>query len=298
MSVQPVSHHHNHIGQANKSNKRKIMIAAIITASYMMVEIIGGLWVNSIALVADGIHMMTDAMALGVAWWGYHIAQKPANERMTFGYQRFQILTAFINGFTLLLIVAGIAVMAIHRFIEPQEVMGKEMFIIALIGLLNNLVVFWILHSGDQHNMNMRGATLHFLGDTLGSVAVIGGAILIYYTGWMPIDPILSLVIALIIGIGAYRLTRESAHILLEGVPAGYEIQDIKEDLEAHFKMITSVHHIHLWAISEEQVVMTLHAKTDLQHVNDETLQSIKQYLFDKHKVHHVTLQLETEIEV
>jgi len=298
MSVQPVSHHHNHIGQANKSNKRKIMIAAIITASYMMVEIIGGLWVNSIALVADGIHMMTDAMALGVAWWGYHIAQKPANERMTFGYQRFQILTAFINGFTLLLIVAGIAAMAIHRFIEPQEVMGKEMFVIALIGLLNNLVVFWILHSGDQHNMNMRGATLHFLGDTLGSVAVIGGAILIYYTGWMPIDPLLSLVIALIIGIGAYRLTRESAHILLEGVPAGYEIQDIKEDLETHFKMITSVHHIHLWAISEEQVVMTLHAKTDLQYVNDETLQDIKQYLFDKHKVHHVTLQLETEVEV
>ncbi|WP_321325125.1 cation diffusion facilitator family transporter [Thiomicrorhabdus sp.] len=298
MSVQPISHHHNHIGQANKSNKRKIMLAAIITASYMMVEIIGGLWVNSIALVADGVHMMTDAMALGIAWWGYHIAQKPANERMTFGYQRFQILTAFINGFTLLLIVGGIVIMAVMRFIEPQEVMGKEMFVIALIGLLNNLIVFWILHSGDQHNMNMRGATLHFLGDTLGSVAVIGGAILIYYTGWMPIDPILSLLIAVIIGVGAYRLSRESAHILLEGVPAGYEIQAIKTDLEKHFTFLTCVHHIHLWAIAEEQVMMTLHAKTDLQHINDETLSEVKQYLFDTHKVHHVTLQLETEISV
>ena len=274
------------------------MLAAIITASYMMVEIIGGLWVNSIALVADGVHMMTDAMALGIAWWGYHIAQKPANERMTFGYQRFQILTAFINGFTLLLIVGGIVIMAVMRFIEPQEVMGKEMFVIALIGLLNNLVVFWILHSGDQHNMNMRGATLHFLGDTLGSVAVIGGAILIYYTGWMPIDPILSLLIAVIIGVGAYRLSRESAHILLEGVPAGYEIQAIKADLEKHFTFLTCVHHIHLWAIAEEQVMMTLHAKTDLQHINDETLSEVKQYLFDTHKVHHVTLQLETEISV
>ncbi|WP_040726805.1 cation diffusion facilitator family transporter [Thiomicrorhabdus sp. Kp2] len=296
MSVQPVSHHHNHIGKANKSNQRKILIAAVITASYMLVEIIGGLWVNSIALVADGVHMMTDAMALAVAWWGYHIAQKPANARMTFGYQRFQILTAFINGFTLLLIVGGIVIMAIHRFFEPQEVMGKEMFVIALIGLLNNLFVFWILHSGDQHNMNMRGATLHFLGDTLGSVAVIAGAIVIYYTGWMPIDPILSLVIAIIIGVGAYRLCKESAHLLLEGVPAGYEIQDIKEDLETHFDYLTCVHHIHLWAIAEDQVMMTLHAKTDLLHINDETLSEIKQYLFEQHRIHHVTLQLETEV--
>lgn len=296
MNVQPVSHHHNHIGKANTSNKRKVLIAAIITASYMLVEIIGGFWVNSIALIADGVHMLTDAMALTVAWWGYHIAQKPANERMTFGYQRFQVLTAFINGFTLLIIVAVIAVMAIQRFIEPQEVMGKEMFIIALIGLLNNLVVFWILHSGDQHNMNMRGATLHFLGDVLGSIAVIIGAIIIYFTGWMPIDPILSLIISVIIGVGAYRLCKESAHLLLEGVPAGYEIQSIKEDLESNFDFLTSVHHIHLWAIAEDQVVMTLHAKTDLQHVNDQTLSEIKRYLLEKHKIHHVTLQLETEL--
>lgn len=296
--VQPVSHHHNHIALPNEKNQRKVLIAAIITSTYMLVEIIGGLWVNSIALVADGVHMLTDAMALGVAWWGYKMSQKPANERMTFGYQRFQILTAFVNGFTLLLIIGGIVFMAIHRLIEPQEVMGKEMFIIALIGLLNNLVVFWILHSGDQNSMNMRGATLHFLGDTLGSVAVIVGAILIYFTGWMPIDPILSLIMATIIGIGAYRLVRESAHVLLEGVPAGYEIQAIKEDLEAKFDYLTSVHHVHLWAIAEDQIMMTLHAKTDLQHVNDETLSEIKQYLFDAHKVHHVTLQLETEMQV
>lgn len=296
--VQPVSHHHNHIALPNEKNQRKVLIAAIITSTYMLVEIIGGLWVNSIALVADGVHMLTDAMALGVAWWGYKMSQKPANERMTFGYQRFQILTAFVNGFTLLLIIGGIVFMAIHRLIEPQEVMGKEMFIIALIGLLNNLVVFWILHSGDQNSMNMRGATLHFLGDTLGSVAVIVGAILIYFTGWMPIDPILSLIMATIIGIGAYRLVRESAHVLLEGVPAGYEIQAIKDDLEAKFDYLTSVHHVHLWAIAEDQIMMTLHAKTDLQHVNDETLSEIKQYLFDAHKVHHVTLQLETEMKV
>ncbi|WP_178861869.1 cation diffusion facilitator family transporter [Thiomicrorhabdus cannonii] len=294
MDVQPVSHHHNHLGHDQEKNQRKVLLAAIITATYMLVEIIGGLWVNSIALVADGVHMLTDALALGLAWWGFHISRKPANECMTFGYQRVQILTAFINGFTLLLIVGGIVIMAIHRFIEPQEVMGKEMFIIAVIGLLNNLLVFWILHSGDQHNLNMRGATLHFLGDTLGSVAVITGAIVIYFTGWMTIDPLLSLLMAVIIGVGAYRLTRESAHVLLEGVPAGYEIKNIATDLERHFDYLTAVHHIHLWAIAEDQVMMTLHAKTDLAHINDETLAEIKDYLLQEHKVHHVTLQLES----
>lgn len=296
--VQPVSHHHNHIGRTNQKNQRKVAIAAAITASYMLVEIIGGLWVNSIALVADGVHMLTDAMALGVAWWGYKMSNKPANEQMTFGFQRFQILAAFVNGITLLIIVAAIVVMAIHRLMEPQQVMGKEMFIIALIGLLNNLVVFWILHSGDQDNMNMRGATLHFLGDTLASIAVIVGAILIYYTGWMPIDPILSLLVAAIIGIGAYRLVKQSAHVLLEGVPAGYEIKAIREDLEKRFEYLTDVHHIHLWAIAEDQIMMTLHAKTDLQHINDETLSEIKEYLWHHHKVHHVTLQLESGLEL
>jgi cobalt-zinc-cadmium efflux system protein len=291
--VQPVSHHH-HVAKPDKNNQKKILIAALITASYMLVEVIGGLWVNSVALVADGVHMMTDALALGLAWWGFYMSHKPATARMTFGFQRIQILTAFVNGFTLLLIVGGIIFMAIHRILEPQQVMGKEMFIIAVIGLLNNLFVFWLLHSGDQSNMNMRGATLHFLGDTLGSVAVIAGAIIIFYTGWMLVDPLLSIVMAAIIAVGAYRLTKESGHILLEGVPAGYEIQCIADDLEKHFEYLTGVHHIHLWAINEELVMMTLDAKIDLDHVNDATLSEIKQYLLDVHKIHHVTLQLET----
>lgn len=292
--VQLVSHHHNHIGDTHNKNQRKVLIAAIITASYMLVEIIGGLWVNSIALVADGVHMLTDAIALAIAWWGFHLGQKPAHERMTFGFQRFQVLAAFVNGFTLLLIVAGIVAMAVHRLFEPQEVMGKEMFIIALIGLLNNLVVFWILHSGDQNNMNMRGATLHFLGDTLASIAVILGAIIIYYTGWMTVDPLLSLLVAAVIAFGAWRLVKESAHLLLEGVPVGYEIAAIEQGLVERFEYLTDVHHIHLWAIAEDQVMMTLHAKTDLLHMNDEVLSEIKDYLLDEHKVHHVTLQLES----
>lgn len=286
-------HQHSHMNLNNDKNQRKVMIAAMITATYMLVEIVGGFWVNSIALIADGVHMLTDAMALAVAWWGFHISKRPATQRMTFGFQRFQILTAFVNGFTLLLIVVGIVVFAIIRLFEPQEIMGKEMLVIAIIGLLNNLVVFWILHSGDQNNMNMRGATLHFLGDTLASVGVIIGAIFIYYTNWTPIDPILSILIALIIGVGAWRLTKESAHILLEGVPAGYEIEAIKEDLNQRFADIEQIHHIHLWAIAEDQVMMTLHAKISPDKLCDTIIDEIQRYLLETHKIHHVTLQLE-----
>jgi len=295
MQVQPVSPHHSHVALPDKKNQKKIMIAALVTASYMLVEIIGGFWVNSIALVADGVHMMTDAVALGIAWWGFYMSQKSTTDKMTFGFQRFQILTAFVNGMSLLLIVGGIVFMAIHRLLEPQDTMGKEMFIIAVIGLVNNLFVFWLLHSGNQKNMNMRGATLHFLGDALASVAVILGAIIIFYTGWMLVDPLLSILIAVIIGLGAYRLVRESGHILLEGVPNGYDIGTIRQDLELKFGYLTAIHHVHLWAISEEQVLMTLHAKTDLAHINDATLSEVKQYLLDEHKVHHVTLQLESQ---
>lgn len=288
------SPHHSHTVKPDAKNQRKIVIAAALTFSYMLVEVIGGLWVNSVALIADGMHMLTDSIALIIAWWGFHIAQKPATERMTFGYQRAQILTAFVNGAALLLISVGITAMAIERMFNPQEVMGAEMFIIAIIGLGINLTVFIMLHSGDQKNLNMRGATLHFMGDTLASVAVISAAIIIYFSGWNIVDPILSILVAGIIAFNAFKLTRSAATILLEGVPTGYEIQAIKDDLSERFPYLEHIHHIHLWAIAEQQVMMTLHAKTDLAHINDETLFEIKSYLNDHHAVHHVTLQLET----
>lgn len=288
------SPHHSHTAKPNQKNQRKIIIAAILTFTYMTVEVVGGIWVNSVALIADGMHMLTDSIALVIAWWGFHIAQKPETERMTFGYMRAQILTAFVNGAALLLISAGIVAMAIERMFNPHEVMGAEMFIIAIIGLGINLTVIIMLHSGDQKNLNMRGATLHFMGDTLASIAVITAAIIIYFSGWNIVDPILSILVACIIAFNAFKLTRSAATILLEGVPAGYEIQAIKDDLAERFPYLEHIHHIHLWAIAEQQVMMTLHAKTDLSHINDDTLFEIKTYLNDHHAVHHVTLQLET----
>lgn len=291
---QVVSPHHPHTVVADSVNQKKILIAAFLTACYMSIEIGGGFWVNSIALIADGVHMLTDSLALLIAWWGFHIAQKPANHKLTFGYQRAQILTAFVNGGLLLIICIGIVIMAIDRMMNPQAVMGQEMFFIATLGLLINLIVFSILHSGDQKNINMRGATLHFLGDTLASIAVIAAAIIIYFTDWHFIDPILSILVATIIAFNAFKLTKSATLILLEAVPEGYQIEDITSDLVHTFPQLKQIHHIHLWAISEEQVMMTFHAKTDVNHINDHTLKAIKTYLNDKHAIHHVTLQLET----
>lgn len=261
----------------------------------MLIEIIGGWWVGSLALMADGIHMFTDAIALMIAWWGFVVAKRPPDARYTFGYQRFQIITAFLNAIFLLVIVVGIIVFAIERFFNPEPIMGKEMMIIAIIGLINNLIVFFILHSGDKHNMNIRGAALHFLGDTFSSVAVITAAILIWQTGWVWLDPALSILVALIIGYHAWNLTKDATRILMEGVPAGYEIEAIKHDLMKKFPYLTDIHHVHLWVIAEDQVMLSLHAKTDLEHINDKTLAEIKQYLQAHHKIHHATLQLESK---
>ena len=294
-SVQYLSPHHNHIKTGDEKNQRKVLIAAILTGSYMLIEIIGGWWVGSLALMADGIHMLTDAVALMIAWWGFVVAKRPPDEHYTFGYQRFQIITAFLNAIFLLVIVIGIIAFAIERFINPEPIMGKAMMVIAIIGLINNLIVFLILHSGDKQNMNMRGAALHFFGDTLSSIAVMTAAVLIWQTGWVWLDPALSILVALIIGYHAWNLTRDATRILMEGVPAGYEIQAIKHDLQNKFPFLTDIHHIHLWAIAEDQVLISLHAKTDLEHINDRTLTKIKRYLWDHHKIHHATLQLESK---
>lgn len=293
--VQPVSPHHGHIKTGDEKNQRKVLIAAILTSSYMLIEIIGGWWVGSLALMVDGVHMLTDAIALMIAWWGFQVAKRPPDERYTFGYQRFQIITAFLNAVFLLVIVVGIIGFAIERFIHPEPILGKEMMIIAVIGLINNLIVFLILHSGDKQNMNMRGAALHFLGDTFSSVAVITAAVVIWKTGWVWLDPALSILVALIIGYHAWNLTKDATRILMERVPAGYEIEAIRRDLQEKFPFLTDIHHIHLWAIAEDQVMMSLHAKTDLEHINDKTLAKIKRYLHDQHKIHHTTLQLESK---
>ena len=186
---------HEHI----RDNMRRVVIALLLTGTFMIVEVIGGILSGSLALLADAGHMLTDTMALALAAVAFQVCKRPADAKLTYGYQRFQILAAFVNGLSLLFIVGWILYEAVDRFLDPTDVLGETMLVVAAAGLVVNLIAFAVLHGGDRDNLNIRGAVIHVAGDLLGSVAAITAALVIIYTGWMPIDPILSVAVAILI---------------------------------------------------------------------------------------------------
>ena len=285
-------HGHHHAPVVTKSNRNRVGFAALLTGLFMVVEVIGGLISGSLALLADAGHMMTDFAALSMAWIAFIIARRPATWRYTFGFARFSILVAFINGLTLFFIAALIVKEAIERFINPGEILAGAMLYVALGGLLVNIAVFLILRGADQHNLNIRGAVLHVLGDLLGSVAAISAAAIILYTGWTPIDPILSVFVALIILRSAWRLVKDSGHILLEGAPKGFDRRDIKEHLLRDIPELVSVDDIHIWSVTPEWPMVTLQAFiTDGARI-EPVSHAIKTYLFKKYDIQHVTIDV------
>ena len=184
-------HDHSPVKATNANNMTRIMIALVLTGLFMVVEVVGGIISGSLALLADAGHMLTDTTALALAAMAFHVSKRPPDGKLTFGYQRFQILAAFVNGLSLIAIVGWILFEAVRRFLNPNEVLGETMLAIAAAGLVVNLISFTVLHTGDRENLNIRGAALHVAGDLLGSIAAIVAAAVIIYTGWTPIDPIL-----------------------------------------------------------------------------------------------------------
>lgn len=262
----------------------------------MVAEVVGGVLSGSLALIADAGHMLTDFASLGLAWYGFRLAKRPADWKRTYGYDRFSILVAFTNGLVLFAIAGWIGIEAWHRLNEPGEVLGGLMLSVAIGGLLVNIFAFYILHGGDQENLNMRAAVVHVIGDLLGSVAAIGAAVVIMTTGWTPIDPILSVVVALIILRSAWYVVSDSANILLEGSPPHIDSREIKSDLEAAISEITDVHHVHAWSLTEERAMVTLHARVTSNHSTPETAtRQIKERLREKFGIHHATVEVEYE---
>lgn len=286
----PHDHHHPRVGV---DNERRVFLAMVLTGTFMVVEAVGGLIAGSLALVADAGHMLTDTAALGLAWFAFRIARKPADPDRSYGYHRMQVLAAFANGGALLLIVLWIAVEAVRRMFAPVEVMGGTMLVIAVVGLIVNAVGFWLLHGGDHDNLNVRGAALHILGDLLGSIGAIVAAGVIILTGWSPIDPILSLVVSLLILASAWRLMRQSGHILMEGTPSDVDSLHLKELLPATIPAVKDVHHVHVWSLTPERPIVTLHARIDQASDHDTVLGEIKALLLERFGVDHSTIQLE-----
>ena len=270
-------------------------LAAVLTGSFMIVEVIGGLISGSLALLADAGHMLTDFAALGLAWLGFRMAKRPANWKHTFGFERFTILVAFINGLSLFVIAGLIVVEAIKRFGEPVEVMGVPMLAVAATGMLVNIIVFYILMGGDKENLNVRGAALHVLGDLLGSAAAIIAALIIIFFGWMPADIIMSVLVALIILKSAWYVVKESAHILLEGAPAGLDRRAISADLSAQIPQITRVDHIHAWSISQERPMMTLEVFVAQSACPESVVKLIKSRLKSEFGVEHSTVEVKKQ---
>ncbi len=267
----------------------------MLTGAFMIAEVIGGVVSGSLALLADAGHMLTDFASLGLAWYGFRLAGRPADWKRTYGYDRFSILIAFTNGLALFAIAVWIVFEAWHRINEPGQVMGGLMFWVAVGGLAVNLIAFWILHGGDQNNLNMRAAALHVMGDLLGSVAAIIAALVILYTGWMPIDPILSVLVALIILRSAWAVVRDSSQILLEGAPSGIDTREMARDLETKFSEIANVHHVHAWSLTQERTLVTLHVRTNNGGAPECIARRIKDYLNSRYGIAHATVEVEFE---
>lgn len=284
-------HHHSH---DDKSSIKRVQLALVLTGIFMVVEVVGGIISGSLALLADAGHMLTDTMALALAAFAFRVSSKPADTKRSYGYQRFQIIAAFVNGLSLLAIVGWILIEAVMRMINPPEVIGTTMLVVASAGLVVNVVVFLILHSGDQENLNIRGAALHVLGDLLGSVAAIIAAFVIIKTGWMPIDPILSVLVAALILRSAWQLVRRSAHILLEGAPEWLNLADMQSKIIAAVPQVTEIHHVHVWGLTPQHPMLTMHVVLEEKPEDPTALvRSVKQVLKSKFGINHSTIEVE-----
>ena len=321
------SHDHDeHLEQTvatrdTKGYQRTLLISFLIITGYMFVEAIGGWLTGSLALLSDAGHMLSDAIALGATLMAFKIGEKAATHQKTFGYKRFEILVASVNGATLVIIALMIFYEAIKRFNSPPEIATQGMLIVATIGMLINILVAWLMHrgsrSGDTHghdhganegtvtvktsddkepvNLNMQSAYLHVLSDLMGSVAAIIAALLMMSFGWVWADAVASVIVAILILFSGYRVVRDSVHILMEGTPEGISLVNVEEKLLAH-PQVQKVHDLHVWSITSGLNALSCHVVVDGEmsiHESSILIGSLEQSLLEL-GIHHATIQVES----
>jgi len=264
----------------------------VLTLGFAFVEAIGGWLTHSLALLGDAGHMFSDSAALALAWFAAWIAHKPATERYTYGFARVEVLVALINGAVMLLIIAGIVFEAVNRIQDPHPVQGGQVMLIAFLGLVVNLIVARCLHQAEK-NINSRAAMLHVLGDLLGSVAALAAGAVIYFTGWTPIDPILSVFICLLLLGSTVNLLREAIHVLMEGTPHNIDTDEIERAM-GEMAGVASVHDIHVWTLASGVVALTAHVQLQDLHGWMNVLPNMRDMLDERFNINHVTLQPET----
>lgn len=283
-------HHHHHHGSANKN---ALKWSFILITIFMVVEVVGGFITNSLALLSDAGHMLSDSAALGLSFLALTYGSKKASESKTYGYKRFEILAAFINGIALLAISIYIFWEAYHRILKPVAVASSGMLIISVIGLVVNIVAAFLLMRGDKdHNLNVRSAFLHVLGDMLGSVGAIVAALLIMFFGWGWADPVASVIVAILVLVSGWRVTKDSIHILMEGTPNGIEIDQVKQSLLS-IPEVKEVNDLHIWSITSDFPAFSCHLVTEKDIDHSELLEKASRLLHDEFHIEHTTIQID-----
>ncbi len=290
---QGLDHGHSHIGP--NTDEGRLRLALILTGTFMIAEAGGGLFSGSLALLADAGHMLSDTFSLGLAYVALRIASRPADSKRSYGYKRAQVLAAFTNGVLLAGIALMIVIEAAHRLFSPVEVLAGPMLAIAAMGLIVNIFVFRLLGHANESNLNIKGALWHVIGDLLGSVAAIAAAIIILASGWMPADPILSILVAGLIIAGAVPIMRESGHILLEGTPRGLSAAEVTTALIQELPELADVHHVHIWSLDHDQPLITLHVVLRDGVDAHKGLELVQAKLRERFGLSHATIQVEAQ---
>jgi cobalt-zinc-cadmium efflux system protein len=292
------SHDHAHVPAVGDDNERKVLAAFVIIFVFMLVEAVGGYVSGSLALLADAGHMLTDAAALALAWAAFRFGRRAADARRTFGYARFEVVAGFVNAVTLFAIAGWIVYEAVGRFRQPVEILSGTMLAVAVAGLAVNLFVLWLLTRGDTGHINIRGAALHVMGDLLGSVGAVAAALVIRFTGWTPIDPILSVLVSVLILRSAWNLLARSLHILLEGAPDNATPQEIERHLLDSVAGLAGVSHIHVWLITSGRALATLHVRPEPGADPRAVVRAVERALEERFAIGHATVAIDWPDEI
>ncbi len=287
-----MSHTHSH-DKRTPRGLNKLKLALALTFVYMLCEAAGGWFSNSLALLADAGHMLTDVAALSLTLAAIWFASRPATAKKTFGYYRLEILAAFVNGVALCLISLWVIYEAVQRYSAPPAVKGFELTLIAVGGLIINIVCAALLHGDHAHDINLRGAWLHVVGDALGSVAAIGAGAAILAFGWFWADAVCSVLISLIIVYGAWNLIKESVNVLLEGTPAHINLAAVEASIK-QTEGVLDVHDLHVWTITSGMEALSAHVRFDKAAAQNDLLKSLRRVLHDEFNIDHLTIQMET----
>jgi cobalt-zinc-cadmium efflux system protein len=273
---------------------RRLKLALAISCVYFFAEVIGGFLTNSLALLSDAGHMLSDIAALALSLFAFRIARRPATVISTYGYHRVEILAALFNGLTLWLMVGVIFTAAYNRFFNPPQVESHGMIIVASLGLLVNIIAGAVLYDSHHHNLNLRGAFLHIVSDALGSVGAIAAGLVMLFTGWYVADPLISVLIGLLILHSSWSLVKESLSVLMQAVPKGIRLEDVQRALE-EVEGVSKVHDLHVWAVTSDIFTLSAHAVVENGGDFHQVLNGIEDTLKERFRIEHTTIQLEVE---